>query len=108
MPNGIWKTVKDKDWGCSVYQDRRFFRPCLFDLETDEREENDLAGELPQLVESLWKQLNITLMTKFVSRTPPELLGPCNEQCAFELFETNKAGQHPVCGVPGCTEEGSA
>ena len=51
-------------------------------IPADELEENDLAGELPQLVESLWKQLNITLMTKFVSRTPPELLGPCNEQCA--------------------------
>ena len=103
MPNGAWKNANDRDWPCSVFQDRRHYRPCLFDLETDEREEHDLADELPQLVESLWKQLNITLTGKFTSRTPSELLGPCNEQCAFKVFETNKLGQHPVCGVPGCS-----
>ena len=107
-PNGAWETAADRDWGCSAYMDRTRFRPCLFDLETDEREQNDLAAEMPELVESLWKQLNSTLLTKYTSRSPPELLGPCNEECAFKVFDTNKRGQHPICGVPGCKEAAMA
>ena len=103
-PNGSWEPAADRDWGCSAYMDRTQFRPCLFDLETDEREQTDLAAEMPELVESLWKQLNATLLTRYTSRSPPELLGPCNEECAFRLFDTNKPGQHPICGVPGCKQ----
>eukprot|EP01063_Lacrimia_lanifica_P025759 TRINITY_DN3371_c0_g1_i1.p2 TRINITY_DN3371_c0_g1~~TRINITY_DN3371_c0_g1_i1.p2 ORF type:complete len:533 (+),score=206.33 TRINITY_DN3371_c0_g1_i1:66-1664(+) len=91
--------------GCGVaFQHRSHFRPCLFDLSTDEREEHDLSAARPELLQALWKQLNTTQLTRFTSRSPAALLGACNETCAEEYWTAAYRGSFPgpYCGVPGC------
>ena len=93
--------------------------PCLFDLDTDESEHDDLGADPANaaLVHSMWKILNETALTAFCKNvtggsggssgcnsSPAKLLGPCNRTCADSYWAKLHApsGSGPVCGVPGC------
>ena len=105
-PDGSWEEADAAKWSCSTFEDRRVFRPCLFDIEEDEREKVDLSSKFPQLTMKLWKRLNETLRTRYATRSPPELLGTCDTSCAAKHFAqpaAKKHLRHPVCGVPGCS-----
>lgn len=80
------------------------FKPCLYDLEADPREERDLSQDMPELLTSMYKMLNDTWRTYFYSRSPAELLGPCDKSCADKHWVSlgGVAGHSPICGVPGC------
>jgi len=85
------------------------FIPCLFNETNDRREKTDISAANTELVTSLWKQLNATVLTTFKARSPASMMGPCNPSCAMEHWKslgstTPKDG--PVCGVPGCTDMG--
>ena len=66
----------------------------------------DIAPEEAALVKSMWASLNATVATSYISRSPPELLGPCNSSCALEYWAkyggTGTEAAAPECGVPGC------
>jgi len=100
QPDGTWvSTDTSNHRSCRTFHRRHGFRPCLFDLDADPREEHDLAHEQPELLAQLWTELNITALTKFDSRSPKALLGVCNKECTKEHFGTKHG---PTCGVPGC------
>lgn len=110
-PNGTWvQPPAGFDCG-AVYGDKRnwshtVFKPCLFDLVADPREEHDLAGEMPELMESMWAELNETWLGYYHARSPVELTGPCDSKCAnahwLKLDPLWIANHGPICGVPGC------
>ena len=75
------------------------YTPCLFNETGDMREKTDLSTTDPTTVATLWAMLNRTLITSFASRSPSNLLGPCNEKCAREHWG---GVDGPICGVPGC------
>lgn len=105
-PDGTWENTDAAKWSCSTFEDRRVFRPCLFDIEEDEREQTDLSSKFPLLTQTLWQKLNETLRTRYATRSPPELLGKCDTSCAtkhFHIEAAKKHERHPVCGVPGCS-----
>ena len=93
-------------WNCDVYENRTHFTPCLFNLFEDEREMNDLAPQKQGKVKDMWTVLNETVQwTSFVSRSPPDLLGPCNSTCShtyWSSFGGDPTSDEPQCGVPGC------
>lgn len=102
--NGSWEYggELDSDVECGVsFHNRTNFRPCLFDLATDEREKNDLSHSNPELLNELWSELNRTALTAFRSRSPNELLGHCNETCAALKWESIYGSSFvgPICGV---------
>jgi len=80
------------------------FKPCLFDLEADPREEHDLSTSMPELRDEMYKTLNDTWRTYFYARSPPELIGSCNAGCANTRWKSmgGISGHGPTCGVPGC------
>ena len=94
---GVWHPPPSS--GCGLaYKDRTTpFRPCLFNLREDPREENDLSAKEPEVLARLWKQLNETV--RYTSRSPSKLLGKCKPECARRKW--GMAGG-PICGVPGC------
>lgn len=112
LPDGSWKDGGKIDGpGCgAAFLHRENLRPCLFDLERDQREEHDLSGSQPALVEELWRELNRTELTAYLSRSPSELKGHCDAQCAkdhwTQMYGHKSSG--PICGVPGCTGESPA
>jgi len=80
------------------------FKPCLYDLEADPREESDLSKEMPDLMNAMYKRLNDTWRTCYYARSPEELLGHCDAKCANKHWTSLGVSRHgPVCGVPGCT-----
>merc|ERR1712086_323385 len=92
--------------GCGVaFRVREHFKPCLFDLSVDEREQHDLSLQMPELVQEIWSQLNRTALTAFLSRSPNSLEGKCTPRCAVKKWNAlygTKSGQGPICDVPGC------
>merc|ERR1712232_678884 len=80
------------------------FKPCLFDLEADPREEHDLSQEQPEVLSRLYKALNDTWRTYYYSRSPDALLGHCDVTCANKRWVSlgGISGHGPTCGVPGC------
>merc|ERR1712183_1176907 len=84
-PNYTWiqepsRTCGEVDGTWENTQGR--FKPCLFDLEADPREEHDLSQEMPDMVSSMYKALNNTWRTYYYSRSPENLLGYCDKACA--------------------------
>jgi hypothetical protein len=91
---------------CGVaFRQRSHFRPCLFDLANDEREENDLSLKMPELVNEIWTELNHTALTAFLSRSPASLKGKCDEDCATNHWKSiyGRSSPGPICGVPHCS-----
>jgi len=117
LPNGTWLPSDDAEYGCNAFQQRQHFRPCLFDLASDPREQHNLAAREPQLLRELWRELNATRLTAFHARSPAVLLGPCDRTCAHlhwrklggtptSMAAEAEAGDiGPICGVPGCYGE---
>ena len=122
-PNGTWIPSDDKVYGCNAYQERTHFRPCLFDVIADPREETNLASLQPDRLDAMWALLNRTLLTAYHARSPASLLGPCKKKCANKHWANlglveitaEEAGVGfvaeafgevgPICGVPGCGSE---
>ena len=90
-------------------------RPCLFNLESDTGERDDIGSANIELVNHLWLVLNQTVMTRYCrnvqshsnggcNRSPPKMLGNCNASCALKYWESlgGKGAYGPICGVPGC------
>eukprot|EP00927_Polykrikos_kofoidii_P056640 TRINITY_DN50730_c0_g1_i1.p1 TRINITY_DN50730_c0_g1~~TRINITY_DN50730_c0_g1_i1.p1 ORF type:complete len:602 (-),score=68.04 TRINITY_DN50730_c0_g1_i1:224-1951(-) len=100
--NSVWHTPHDTDWPCTKFKDRANFQPCLFDLQADPEERQDLAAKRPDLVTELWAELNRTALTVYRSRSPAVLVGHCDQSCAETKWK-GKPG--PICGVPGCDGE---
>lgn len=105
-PDGSWEDGGELDGrGCGVaYKDRTVFRPCLFDLDADEREKHDISASEPDLVEELWAELNRTALTAFRARSPDHRKGHCDQECADKKWTDfyGKKCNGPICGVPGC------
>ena len=89
--------------GCD-FENRSHFTPCLFDVENDASEFENLAPANEQLVAAMWRDLNLSNLGLYGQRshTPPALLGPCNTSCAAKYFARFGGSAGPVCGVPGC------
>eukprot|EP00912_Choanoflagellata_sp_UC4_P001011 UC4_evm3s622 len=93
-----WNNTGADGWGCSKYRDRTNFKPCLFNLLDDESERIDLSDAQPDVVKTLWEELNYTQLTSYFARSPASLLGNCDEKCAMKKYG---GCSHPTCGVPG-------
>lgn len=102
-PNGTWITAADVGWKCGLaYKPHDPYIPCLFN-ESDIREMSDLAPANPDVVTTMWRELNTTNLGAFKSRSPASMLGPCNLQCARAHWKSiGASGNGPICGVPGC------
>ena len=102
-PNGSWVTAADVGWTCGLaWGPDAVYDPCLFH-ESDVREQQNLAPQNKARVQSMWAELNRTLLTKFSSRSPAELLGHCDQACAHKHWHAlGNTGGGPICGVPGC------
>ena len=85
-----------------------------------ETERDDLGADPAnaELLHSMWKILNETVLTAFCKNvtggsgggsgcnsSPAALLGPCNQGCAQRHWAALNGGDGPICGVPGCQEE---
>eukprot|EP00730_Choanoeca_flexa_P000411 TRINITY_DN10188_c0_g1_i2.p1 TRINITY_DN10188_c0_g1~~TRINITY_DN10188_c0_g1_i2.p1 ORF type:complete len:630 (+),score=107.24 TRINITY_DN10188_c0_g1_i2:2-1891(+) len=114
-PNGSWVESDDADWPCSKQDGERTQilpgipgqLPCLFNLVEDEREMRNIAHDNLELVQSLWRKLNETVLTTFhhgssgpdgnpgnIERcSPPDLIGPCNATCAAAFFHETASEQ---------------
>ena len=100
--------------GCT-FADRSVFNPCLFDVETDPSEYNDISDQHPEMRAQMWALLNKTNLELYMhhndsrtapGRSPADRIGPCNATCAAAFWKPyGEEGLHngPVCGVPGCT-----
>ena len=69
------------------------------------QERADLSAAEPAKMRELWTALNTSWYGYFHSRTPAEMLGPCDEPCARKKWTQLSGGANlggPVCGVPGC------
>ena len=100
--------------GCA-FKDRANFVPCLFDVEADPSEYNDLSSTHRVLLMQLWAALNISNLDQSAlnphdtpqSHSPPSLLGPCNADCAQAYWKrapmSDGSTDGPICGVPGCS-----
>jgi len=120
-PNGTWVDSDDTRFGCNKYKDRTNFRPCVFDVVSDPREESNLASSAPMLLRSMWALLNTTQLSAYHARSPARLLGPCHPECAEKHWRklgaievsaeeigtavTGSVG--PICDVPGCGRDES-
>merc|ERR1712190_496094 len=101
--NHSW-TVPDMS-GCGLqFLDRTNFRPCVFDVQRDPREMQDLSQARPELLNDLWGRLNRSFLTWYHSRTPESMLGDCNKSCAKSHWRGmgSPKGDGPIRGVPGC------
>mmetsp|Transcript_28160 Transcript_28160/g.73812 ORF Transcript_28160/g.73812 Transcript_28160/m.73812 type:complete len:554 (-) Transcript_28160:174-1835(-) len=78
------------------------FKPCLFDLSVDLNETTDVGARHPLLLHEMWTLLNRTWLTYFHARSPPELLGLCNKDCAAGYWNALGGTPGPQCGIPGC------
>jgi len=69
-------------------------------------------AEQPELVEEMWKELNRTALTAFISRSPRSLVGTCREYCASRhwsnIYKRSSGSSGsikasgPICDVDGC------
>ena len=115
LRNGSWIPLQPS-WTCGLnYDPLKPNIPCLFN-ESDLGEHTDLSKSTqvlsahasledgPASVTRMWRLLNETyLPTRFMSRSPAKLLGPCNPDCAEKVWkEMGGSGGGPTCGVPGC------
>jgi hypothetical protein len=116
-PNGTWVQPTDMQaggaHGCGLCTSSHgcgarpagWKGPCLFDLDADPREEHDLGDAMPEVLASMWKELNDTWLGMYNGRSPASLLGPCNPACAKKHWSKlgSKFPDHaPICGIPGC------
>eukprot|EP00039_Didymoeca_costata_P032539 m.38245 g.38245 ORF g.38245 m.38245 type:complete len:539 (+) comp9412_c0_seq2:2-1618(+) len=102
-PNGTWISPPASMTCGLAWGPQAVYDPCLF-VESDIREMNDMSKSNPEMVQQLWGLLNLSVLTSFHSRSPANLLGPCNTQCATNTWKSlGGSGDGPVCGVPGCT-----
>jgi len=97
--DGKWEPAPGSE-GCDDYRHRSHFQPCLFDVVDDIEERKNLARLHPEIVESMWKRLNQTLLTRFTSGngmgSPSQLLGKCKtEKQAKKKWGGNPG---PLCG----------
>ena len=97
--------------GCD-FKDRSHYTPCLFDVGADPSEFKDLGGAQKDLLEDMWRTLNLTNLELWgrapgprqEGSTPAELLGPCNSTCADQHWTKFRPGSKgPICNVPGCS-----
>lgn len=58
------------------------FQPCLFDLSSDFNVTTDLGPANKERLKLMWLELNNSWLGYYHSRSPPDLLGVCNEPCA--------------------------
>lgn len=97
--NGSWVEARPSERRCL---DRHRFRPCLFDLSADPREQHDLSASMRGLVREMWAELNESNLGRYESRSPERLLGACSAECAGRRWAKFAPGPGPICGVPGC------
>eukprot|EP00948_MAST-09A_sp_MAST-9A-sp1_P003988 g3988.t1 len=100
-PNGTW--IQPKSTCGTNYFNRTNFQPCLFDLEDDPREMKDLSTAMPDLVEELWKELNTTWLTSFVSRTPEDISNNAEDPNAILVSTFYPFGTDEVVVVPNAS-----
>ena len=100
-PTETWQKPTAAQCACGcAYKDRTHFVPCLFDVEADPSERNDLSEVMPELLHSMWAALNTTNLEYYgTDHSPPALLGKCDAACAAKVYGTKEG---PICGVPGC------
>mmetsp|Transcript_72805 Transcript_72805/g.129034 ORF Transcript_72805/g.129034 Transcript_72805/m.129034 type:complete len:617 (-) Transcript_72805:66-1916(-) len=107
LPNGSWvrRWELDSELCGTAYLNRDHFKPCLFDLFHDEREEHDLSASMPELVSEMWAELNRTALTAFLSRSPAHLKGHCNSTCTKKHWAQvyGEEIDGPECGVAECS-----
>ena len=116
----LWVKPTPKQCSCGcAYKDRERFVPCLFDVESDVSEFNDLSAIQGALREAMWADLNRTNLEQYMlgipgkkqarGRTPANLLGACNASCANSYWRSFgvSGDEGPQCGVPGCTAASS-
>lgn len=134
MPNGTWEESDDSAWPCNQ-QDHapkgQYYpgagsssstgpMPCLFNITEDPEERRNLAADLPAVAQSMWADLNRTVLTfrdcqgwmgpvpgPGGSCSPAALKGPCDQECSTEYWRNKYPGggsdQGPVCAVPTCS-----
>merc|ERR1712137_1431594 len=72
-PNYTWVTPPSRSCGQvdGTWENTQGrFKPCLFDLEADPREQHDLSQDMPELLSALYKKLNDTWRTYYYARSP--------------------------------------
>lgn len=52
-------------------------RPCLFDLDADEGEREDISGDEPEVLAALWADLNAASLTQVRSPCAFPSVPPC-------------------------------
>jgi hypothetical protein len=57
----------------------------------------------------MWQELDTAWLGFYKARSPAELKGPCNSNCAKSYWSSfgysGLGADAPVCGVPGCAAE---
>eukprot|EP00040_Diaphanoeca_grandis_P005387 m.32643 g.32643 ORF g.32643 m.32643 type:complete len:624 (-) comp16674_c0_seq1:218-2089(-) len=109
-PQGNWFSPPgwNQTCGFAVYGKMvktRTMKPCLFDLVADKNETTDLGDQQPELLQTMWTELNNSWLGYYHSRTPADMLGPCDPVCASLKWRKMSGGDNdggPICGVPGC------
>mmetsp|Transcript_56028 Transcript_56028/g.97788 ORF Transcript_56028/g.97788 Transcript_56028/m.97788 type:complete len:607 (+) Transcript_56028:71-1891(+) len=113
MENGTWVTPSASAWSCAqiLALSKVPPTPCLFDILQDPEERYDLAKEQPELVQSMVRSLQLAWAANFTARSPKQMIGPCNINCAAAYYGYPQPGSSkdpekekcfPYCGVPGC------
>lgn len=108
LRNQTWLLPSKRDEsGCGmVFIRNESFKPCLFNIAEDDEETTDLSQSKPDLVQSMWQELNVSYLSWYHSRSPSSLIGPCNATCAaahWRAISPASRGGGPICSVPGCT-----
>merc|ERR1712100_685401 len=99
--NHSWETPDMNSCGVQ-FLDRSRLKPCLFNIQADPQERNDLSAQHPELMNDLWTRLNTSFLTWYEARSPNSMLGPCNKKCASAHWKSLVSNDGPICGVPGC------
>jgi len=106
MPNGTWEDYDPAAFPCDAYYHRAHFTPCLFNISSDLEERRNVATQRPEMVREMWRELNVTWLGAFTSRSPPELLGRCSRLCSMKhWWGLGGSGIGPMCGIKTCERE---